>query len=428
MQPTNTNIVDLVNGGVTDQKSSDRKSAGRKSSDRESADRKISATAPFPSPWWEQPAPRSGLRVGVLTPGYALEKVSYALRPPGVTYTKLNRLPFQRFCGPNSPFVQCPFAFGPHTDLIHTFNYLPLNRRFVVSFEAELPRFLDGASEALVRRGYDLLRSDRCRAILALSEAGYDLAAANAKRFGAEDILRKMSVFYGGMDAPDAFSGPNPARESGPIRLCFAGNKMVRKGVYPTLLAAEALRKQGLDLRLTVIGRPETSTYVAPTRRFDTDALLKRLQDADWIDYRPGVPYAELVEILWNTHIQFCPTLDDTVGFIAIDAALCGATRAATDIFAIPEIVNDGVDGWLAEVEKRDDRRWRPVGEREAAEIWDETQQSIADQLVAKILASDPTRERLIEMGETARTNTRAIYDVRRAGERLAEIYQEAVA
>ena len=389
--------------------------------------RRISATAPFPSDWWRQSPPRTGLRVGVLTPGYALEKVSYALEPPGVVYTKLNRFPFQRLLGPNSLFVQCPIAIGPRTDLLHTFNYLPLNRDFVVSFEAELPRFLDGAGDRLIRLGYDLLRSDRCRGILALSKAAYAMAEAQAKAFGAEEILPKMSVFYGGMAAPEPYAKPNPAREAGPIRLCFAGNKMVRKGIYPTLLAAEALRKAGLDVRLTVIGRPEPSTYVAPTRRFDTGALLRTMQDADWIDYHPGVPYGELVRILWNTHIQFCPTLDDTVGFIAIDAALCGAARAATDIFAIPEIMEDGVDGWMAHVDKRDDRRWRYVGAKEAADVWEETQRSIADQLVDKILASNPTHERLIDMGERARENTLAIYDTRQAGERLAGVYQNAL-
>jgi len=369
----------------------------------------------------------AGRRIGIVTPNYGLEKLSYGLAPPHTDFIKVNRLPLHRFVRGHGPVHECPVLVGPHCDLIHTFNQLPVHRPFVVSFEAELPRFLGGPSARSLRFGLSLLSSPRCRAVLAMSEAALTLLRRLCHRLDVRYPAEKTRIFRGGVSVPSLCQTLNPAKRSGPIRCVFVGTDGIRKGVEAALGTVERLRDAGLDCALTVVGGLEAQSYPAPTLEIDRPALMRRLAALDWVTHYPRLPNARVLELLWSSHIHLFPTIDESLGWVTVEAGLCGTATASTDIFAIPELVRDGVDGWLAPIDKADDRRWRPIGTPEAADLWPATQVAIAEALAQTILRSDPSPARLTEMGARARTHLDGLYSVDQARARLDSIYADAL-
>ena len=87
----------------------------------------------FPVNWFNNQGIR-GKNIGVLTPGYGLEKVSYGLVPKDFYYKKVNRIPFQKIIKHDTVLTQCPYIIAAGVDLIHSFNMIPLNKDFIVSF------------------------------------------------------------------------------------------------------------------------------------------------------------------------------------------------------------------------------------------------------------------------------------------------------
>ena len=52
------------------------------------------------------------------------------------------------------------------------------------------------------------------------------------------------------------------------------------------------------------------------------------------------------------------PTFDESHGCVPIEAGLLGVPTIATDIFALPELIENEKTGWLIPIDKRDDRRF----------------------------------------------------------------------
>ncbi len=119
-----------------------------------------------------RPATPPGLKtIGILTPSYGMELVSYMIPSARHDYVRLSRVPLQRLERRGTFLDQTPLVVGPRVDLIHTFNQIVANRRFGVSVEMELPRYLADPPAWQRRMGLRLLASDRCRGIWPLSEA-----------------------------------------------------------------------------------------------------------------------------------------------------------------------------------------------------------------------------------------------------------------
>src|SRR3982751_2886615 len=81
--------------------------------------------------------------VGVVAPHYNLERLSYLLPVPGYRFVTLRRLPLHRLEKGGTFWGNTPLLLDRSVPLVHTWNMLPPNaRRFVISFELELPRYL----------------------------------------------------------------------------------------------------------------------------------------------------------------------------------------------------------------------------------------------------------------------------------------------
>jgi alpha-maltose-1-phosphate synthase len=166
--------------------------------------------------------------------------------------------------------------------------------------------------------------------------------------------------------APTVHDGQRTWSAAGPLRVLYVGSLSQRKGVS-YLLAA--MKLSGEAVALTVIG-----SRVAPCAPLDE--ALKHLR------YIPSLPHAGILEEMRRHDVLVFPSLFEGFGLVITEAMSQGMTVITTPHTAGPDLIHDGVDGFIVPI--RD-----PV--------------AISERLL--LLARE--RERLTTMGRAALTTAR---------------------
>jgi hypothetical protein len=138
-----------------------------------------------------------------------------------------------------------PHRFG----LVHAFNRIPLGSTpLLIGFASHLPRAFGLQHTAFFRAMSAALASDRCRAIVAISQyARRQFLRQHEGRPGYDAMQSKLTVRYPNIPIPP---GPDPleAAEGDTIKLVFIGNHFGRKGGSVALGLAERALRRGLPL------------------------------------------------------------------------------------------------------------------------------------------------------------------------------------
>jgi len=134
-------------------------------------------------------------------------------------------------------------------------------------------------------------------------------------------------------------------------RVVFVGRITRQKGIPYLLRAAERLL-QGTQLVL-VAGSPDE-----PDVERDVAAGVHRLRergrDVIWIEAM--LPRRDLIQIVSHATVFGRPSLYEPLGILNLEAMACGVPVVATRTGGIPEVVEDGVTGWLVPFQPADDR------------------------------------------------------------------------
>jgi len=182
------------------------------------------------------------------------------------------------------------------------------------------------------------------RATLRLPDAVVVLAQSELAAYRAFLPGRPVTLIPNGIDcAPYAALADDRGRE-GPLRLLYFGRLAREKGLFEALEALRIARAQDVEARLVFagagpdearlkahahdIGVEREVTFAAPAFGEEKLRLLGRADGFLLPSYSEGLPYALL------------------------EAMAAGAVPVATRVGAIPDVVTDGVDGWL--VPRRD--------------------------------------------------------------------------
>ncbi|WP_322511707.1 glycosyltransferase family 4 protein [Chloroflexus sp.] len=177
---------------------------------------------------------------------------------------------------------------------------------------------------------------------------------------------------------------PRTERAPGPLRVLFVGGDFERKG-GPVLLAA--LRHLATPVELHVVTR-------SPIEPAAAGMYIYR-------DLSPNS--ARLIELYQQADIFVFPTQAEAFGIAAVEAIACGAPVIATPVGGLPDIVQDGVNGFL-------------VPQNEPA--------AVAARL--RLLIEHPeTRQ---QMGQAARRHAEQHFDALRNAAQIAELMAQAVA
>lgn len=261
---------------------------------------------------------------------------------------------------------------GAH--LIHAFNRVPLNLKpFVIGFESHLPRVWGLERSAYERLLLGSLLGRRCRRIVAISHYAARNFRAGVGEAQLNDEARlalnaKLEIRYPNLDVPEQSPPPRPLDEG--LRATFVGTHFGRKGGCVVVRMAEIAYRRGLPIRYTIVSAVQAggAIWTDPSRPGFFDPYLSLLALPN-ITHSTGLPNAEVKALLARSHICLLPTFADTFGFSALEAMAAGTPVLATAQAALPEVIDDGVDGMLltpALTPGKDGWIW-PYAERDTA-------------------------------------------------------------
>ncbi|MEH2295149.1 glycosyltransferase family 4 protein [Nostoc sp.] len=131
--------------------------------------------------------------------------------------------------------------------------------------------------------------------------------------------------------APIDYFQPQPKLDQ-TFRALFVGRVGVRKGVHYLVKAWEELQLPQAELMLVGVNEfPET--------------WLSQLPDG--VNYIPSVPHTTLNQYYSNANVFVFPSLVEGFGLVLLEAMACGIPVITTPNTAGPDILTDGVEGFI---------------------------------------------------------------------------------
>jgi len=146
-----------------------------------------------------------------------------------------------------------------------------------------------------------------------------------------------------------------PPREGEPFRVLFLSNLIESKGYLEVIEAAGLLVRSGIDIRLDLCGEfranPSDDRRVCSAeqaRRLAEDIILSQGL-CEQVHLRGVVSGADKDQLLSHCHVLVLPTRYDAEGqpLAIIEAMAWGRPVITTDYRGIPDLVEDGVTGYL---------------------------------------------------------------------------------
>ncbi|QCB93810.1 glycogen synthase [Cellulomonas shaoxiangyii] len=188
----------------------------------------------------------------------------------------------------------------------------------------------------------------------------------------------------------------------------FVGRITRQKGLPYLLRAAEALPA---DVQLVLCaGAPDTPEIMAEVSGL-VEALQGRRTGVVWIERM--LPREDLVAVLAHGTVFVCPSVYEPLGIVNLEAMAVGLPVVGTATGGIPEVVDDGVTGWLVPIEQVQDGTGTPVDpDRFVADLGAALADAVAD------------RERARAFGVASRRRVEEHFSWRAVGERTLEVYR----
>ncbi len=219
--------------------------------------------------------------------------------------------------------------------------------------------------------------------------------------FGRSQLFRwcdrahwpKVHVVHCGLDV--AFLGAEPVPVPHAPRLVCVGRLTEQKGQLLLLEAVAMLMAEGIECELILAGDgPMRPTVEAEIRRLE---LGERVRITGWVS---GADVRREIE---SARALVLPSFAEGLPVVLMEALALGRPVVTTYVAGIPELVRDGVHGWLV-----------PAGS--------------ADDLAAALReALSAPRERLEAMGKAGAARVAQRHDVRQEAAKLAALFRRPV-
>lgn len=221
--------------------------------------------------------------------------------------------------------------------------------------------------------------------------------ATTCTRYNQEHLARlsggvggKVSLVYHGLDL-SAFQPDAGARAGKPVILAV-GQLKEKKGLGYLIRACRALKDRGHEFECEIVGE-------GPLRS-ELEALVRQLSLESTVRLSGALPHPEVVLKYQRAHVFALPCVvagdgdRDGIPNVLLEAMAMGLPVVSTPVSGIPEVVEDGVNGFLV-----------PPGDEVA----------LADALAR--LLDDPAARR--QLGERGRERVAAEFDAERNARRL---------
>jgi len=237
----------------------------------------------------------------------------------------------------------------------------------------------------------------------------------------ASDILEsypdvapeRVSVIHNGVDLeayrPDARE--DALRRYGvptdrPL-VVFVGRMTRQKGI--THLLDAAMHLAGEAVLVLCVGAADTPEFAAEVRGLRDRAIAAGVEVV-WIEQT--VPLPAMAQLLSHARAFVCPSIYEPFGLVNLEAMACGTPVVATAVGGIPEVVEDGVTGYLVPYDPA------------AADADGELAQGLAERL--QRLLADPALAR--RMGGAGRRAAEDRFSWATVAQRTAQVYARVAA
>jgi glycosyltransferase involved in cell wall biosynthesis len=369
-------------------------------------------------------SPPSELTVGVGVRSYNASYSYAGLQPPGVRFVRAFRAPLNRLNSGSLTALNTYIPLDPRLDILHLMNGVVAAgwpTPWVTSFESMLPR-LDGLhyGTRIERRLVDRLLSRQCRALLAWSNQAVAWLDEMHPAEVAERLRAKTVVFTGSTGR----SASEPLLHALPLRVAFVGGHLIPKGGVALLRAARQLHSLRVPVEITVVGSAERLTEVTPPAeayREEARSLLR------FVRHLERLSPAEIGALLDLSHVLVLPSLQETLGWVSLEAMQRAVVPVVAGIRTQRELVGRG--GIVLDVPVTPFGTWRGLDEsltqREVTAA--STLDALTHQIVARLveLAEDPAAYERASVA--ALEEYRARFDPVDAARRLRAIYDRAL-
>ena len=320
-------------------------------------------------------------------------------------------------------------------DLIHAFNRIPIGvTPFVIGYESHLPRVFgreDWKIFAILSR---MLAGQRCRKIVAISEiARRQFLHQHAGRPWLDDIAPKLTVRYPNILIPPEADGFDPSQPE-TIKLVFVGNHFLRKGGLVAVRVAQLAHELGFPLKVDIVSGLDVGagSWIGPSRPEFFEAYRRLIDTLPNVTSHGSLPNPAVLELIRQSHFLLLTTFSDTFGYSAIEAMARYTPVIATNIGALPEFIEDQVNGILLSLDRNEMGEWKYEGNTERHLPWYEAMfrdevERLAGELLEKVQACVKNQSTYRSMRAKARATAEALFAPGDAERFWDDLYREAV-
>jgi colanic acid/amylovoran biosynthesis glycosyltransferase len=202
---------------------------------------------------------------------------------------------------------------------------------------------------------------------------------------------QKIRVVHCGLDAMYMSAPPDQAPSADTL-VCI-GRLCEQKGQLILLQALRRVIDRGSNCRVVFAGDGEMRQLVESSAR--SLGLTDRIRITGWIDS------AQVREEILRARAMVLPSFAEGLPVVIMEALALARPVISTYVAGIPELVEDGVNGWLV-----------PAGDVER----------LADAMIGCLAASDAD---VLAMGRSGRQRVLQRHDIRTSAEQLLKMFQE---
>ncbi|NDV20409.1 glycosyltransferase [Pseudodesulfovibrio sp. JC047] len=221
-------------------------------------------------------------------------------------------------------------------DVVHTFH----NRAYKMGV---LARLMGAKYKLFINRGVISKPNSIFFLWTALANGVITNSRQCADILRAHHVLkRRLNVVYNAYVGPD-FGTPKPRKKRG-IRFIYIGNNAHIKGYDVFLDAAAALCEKGCrDMEFVAVGVPQEISGDLAAHL--TPAVRERLRATGTI------PHNQVLEELAFADVQVMTSRKESLPNVLLEGFALGVPAICTRVGGVPEIIQDGVNGFLCDNE-----------------------------------------------------------------------------
>ncbi len=157
---------------------------------------------------------------------------------------------------------------------------------------------------------------------------------------------KKTQVFYNSLVDPYTYLDIPTAASNKQSRIVCVGRFVHAKG-QDILLRAAALLKGDLDFKIELIGGGKTKSELI--------TLADELGISNICLFRGSIPHPQVLLSMAGSLLTVVPSRSEAFGLVNIESMSVGTPVVATRTGGMPEILRDGIDGLLFDLESVED-------------------------------------------------------------------------